>query len=159
MLAEWLFFDESLVTKHKVILDKIQWCRSLQGGNKSSFTPAKADTLNPGTLNATGKSASTPHRVYVDDDIYLDITDRRRFKQATAAGIKVIFILLGDSNLACRQDHILWEKLHELLIAPINHILGLVLDPHRMTVGRRNLSQLQQCSFKQHGDRIAIRSR
>jgi hypothetical protein len=44
-------------------------------------------------------------------------------------------VLLGESNTALRQDPISWDKLHELLIAPVNRILGLVLDLHRLTVG------------------------
>ena len=37
--------------------------------------------------------------------------------------------------MALRQDPISWDKLHELLVAPTNRILGLVLDLHSMTVG------------------------
>jgi hypothetical protein len=77
----------------------------------------------------------TPHGIYVDDDIYLDVSNPRRFEQAIAASIEAIFILLGESNTALRQDPISWEKLHELLVAPTKRILGLVLDLHRMTVG------------------------
>ena len=63
------------------------------------------------------------------------MANARRFEQAIASSIKAIFILLGDSNTALRQDPISWDKLHELLVAPVNHILGLVLDLRRMTVG------------------------
>ena len=45
-----------------------------------------------------------------------------------AASIEAIFILLGESNTDLRQDPISWDKLHELLVTPINSILGLVLD-------------------------------
>ena len=37
--------------------------------------------------------------------------------------------------MALRQDPISWEKLHELLVAPTNRILGLVLDLCSMTIG------------------------
>jgi hypothetical protein len=82
-----------------------------------------------------GEPAPTPHGVDVDDDIYLDIADRRCFEQATATSIEAVFIILRDSDMTCRQDPISWEKLHKLLVAPINRILGLVLDLHCMTVG------------------------
>jgi hypothetical protein len=36
-----------------------------------------------------------PHGVYVDDDIYLNVADKRRFEQAIAASIEAIFMLLG----------------------------------------------------------------
>ena len=44
-------------------------------------------------------------------------------------------MLLGESNIALRQDPISWDKLHELLVAPVNRILGLILDLRQMTVG------------------------
>ena len=37
--------------------------------------------------------------------------------------------------MARRQDPISWEKLHELHVAPINHILSVILDLCRMMVG------------------------
>ena len=43
-------------------------------------------------------------------------------------------MLLGESNTALRQDLISWDKLHKLLVAPVNWILGLVLDLRQMTV-------------------------
>lgn len=79
--------------------------------------------------------ATTPHGVYVDDTIYLDVADKHRFEQAIAASIKAIFVLLGESNMALRQNPISWDKLHELLVTPVNRILGIVLDLCRMTVG------------------------
>ena len=76
-----------------------------------------------------------PHIIYIEGDIYLNVADIHRFKQAIATSIEAIFILLGESNTVLRQDPISWDKLHELLIAPINQILGLVLDLCRMTTG------------------------
>ena len=134
-LAERLFFDTALVTKHRAVLDKIQWCRSISGKRRPKFTRAYRDALNHGILDTSNNPAPTPHGVYVDDDIYLDIADVRRFEQAIAASIEAIFILLGDSNTALRQDPISWDKLHELFVAPVNRVLGLVLDLHRLTVG------------------------
>ena len=134
-LAERLFFDTSLVTKHRTILDKIKWCRSIDCRRRPRFTRAIPDALNKGILDDQGNPAPTPHGVYVDDDIYLDVADRRRFEQAIAASIEAIFMLLGEPDPARRQDPISWDKLHELLVAPVNRILGLILDLRRMTVG------------------------
>jgi hypothetical protein len=69
-------------------------------------------------------------------------------------------MLLGESNTALPQDPISRDKLHELLIALVNWILGLVLDLHRMIVGTppdfiastinllRTTWGPQRCSFK-----------
>jgi hypothetical protein len=43
-------------------------------------------------------------------------------------------MLLGEPNTALHQDPISWDKLHKLLVAPANRVLGLVLDLRRMTV-------------------------
>jgi hypothetical protein len=134
-LAEWQFFDTSLVTKHCTLLDKIKWCRSLDGKKRPRFTRVFCDALNRGIFDAHGSPAPTPHGVYVNDDIYLDVAKKRRFKQAIAASIKAIFMLLGESNTALRQDPISLDKLHKLLVAPVNRILGLILDLRQMTVG------------------------
>ena len=71
----------------------------------------------------------------LNDDIYLDITDWARFKQATAAIIEAVFILLGKPDLTLCQDPISWDKLLELTITPGDHVLGLVLDLHCLTIG------------------------
>jgi hypothetical protein len=134
-LTERLFFATSLVTKHCTFLNKIKWCCSLNGKHKPGFMRAFRDALNQGILDQKGDPAPTPHSVYVDDDIYLDVADMRRFKQAIAASIEAIFMLLDESNMALHQDPISWDKLHKLLIAPVNRILGLVLDLCRMTIG------------------------
>jgi hypothetical protein len=83
---------------------------------RQSFTQAFKDVLNPRMTDASGIPAPTPHAVYIDNDIYLDIADLRCFKQAIAASIKAIFILLGKSKTALRQDPIsclaVAEKIH-----------------------------------------------
>ena len=99
-LAEWLFSDTSLVTKHRVVLNKITWCCSLSSRHKPHFTRVIGDALYPGILDDLGNPVPTPHGIYVDDGIYLDVADTRRFEQAIAASIKAIFILLGESNTA-----------------------------------------------------------
>ena len=133
-LAERLFYDTSLVSKHRDVLDKIQWCRSLHNRTKPRFTRAHRDALNQGVIDASGNPAPTPHGVYVDDDIYLDVADTHRFEQAIASSIEAVFVLLGEPNPTLRQDPISWDKLHGLFVAPTNMILGLVLDLRRLTV-------------------------
>ena len=134
-LAERLFFDTSLVQKHRAVLDKIKWCRSLRGKQRPHFTKALRDAINQGVRDASGTPKPTPHGVYVDDDVYLDVAEISRFEQAIAASIEAIFILLGDSNTELRQDPISWDKLYELLVAPVNTILGLILNLRKLTAG------------------------
>ena len=73
--------------------------------------------------------------MYVDDDIYLNIANVTCFKCTTTAGIEAIFILLGESDLTRRQDPISWDKLLDMMVAPVNRVLGLTLNSRLLTVG------------------------
>jgi hypothetical protein len=64
-LANRLFFNTSLVTKHCSVLNKIKWCRSLSGKKWPRFTWAFCDALNQGVFDERGNPALTPHGVYV----------------------------------------------------------------------------------------------
>ena len=134
-LATTLFHDASLVHKHRHILDKIRWCRSLHRRSTPCLTKAIKDAINIGVFDGTGQPVATPHLVYVDDNIYLDIADITRFERATAAGIEAIFTLLGESDLPRRQDPISWDKLLDMMVAPVNRVLGLTINTRLLTVG------------------------
>ncbi len=67
--------------------------------------------------------------------MYLNIADVACFEHATAAGIKAIFILLGESDLTKRQDPISWDKLLDMMVAPVNQVLGLTINTRLLTVG------------------------
>jgi hypothetical protein len=64
----------------------------------------------------------------VDDGIYVKFFDVIRIENAAAASIEAIFILLGPSTRNCRQDPISFDKLEEMVISPINRILGNVIN-------------------------------
>jgi hypothetical protein len=107
----------------------------MRGKRHPGFPCTFHDALNQCIFDVNSNPAPTPHGVYVDDDIYLNVADIHWFEQAIATSIEAIFILLGESNTALHQDPISWDKLHELLVAPVNRILGLVLNLRHMTIG------------------------
>ena len=98
------------------------------------FAKAVWDPNIPPPHTSLGSLAPTPHHVYVDDGIYVKWFDIIRIERAAAASIEAIFILLGPSAQACRQDPISFDKLEEMVIGPINRILGHVIDTRRLTV-------------------------
>ena len=118
MLATFLFSDMTLRSKHRKYLDKMQWQQSI-GSTKSCFTVATCDTLNQGVLDSSGNTVNTPHDMFVDDDIYADVynNSQERLEQAAAASIEAIFITLGISDLASRQDPISFDKFFEMPVA------------------------------------------
>ena len=134
ILAERLFADDSLRTKHRQYIDQLAFDQSTGHPQRRPFARATKDSLNPGVIT-DGSAAPTPHFYYVDDDVYADIMERHRVEQAMAASIEAIFILLGDSDLARRQDPVSFDKLIEMLVSHRNRILGHVIDTRRLTVG------------------------
>ena len=85
-------------------------------------------------FDQNAKPKNTPHRLFVDDDVYAEVLKKHRVLQAIASGIEAIFIILGESNLAHRQGPIAWDKLFEMVINHTNKILGLIIDTRKMTV-------------------------
>lgn len=136
ILSEKLFNDPSLRTKHRQYLDQIQWEPSL-GNVRARFVPAKACSQRRGVLDENGLPVPTPQRLFVDDSVYADIYEetRIRMEQTIAAGIETIFILLGESDLARRQDPISFEKMREMIVSYINKMLGQVIHTRHLDVG------------------------
>ena len=60
--------------------------------------------------------------------------DPHRIEHAAAASIEAIFVLLGPSALDKRQDPISFDKLEDMVIGPVNRILGHIVDTLCMTI-------------------------
>ena len=154
-VAERLFADSSLRTKHAAYLSQLNFDRSLGKTQKIPFTRAAPDGFNHGVRDAAGVDAPTPHFYYVDDGVYIELWDKAHVEQAVASSIEAIFLLLGDSDLKLRQDPISFDKMMEMLVAPINRVLGSILNTHRLTVGTpddflREVEKLLQTTWGPH---------
>ena len=134
ILAERLFEDDSLVEKHKQYLDQMVFDKDLGNTPSIPFTKAVRDSLNPG-VRQRGKDANTPHMFYVDDDVYSEVFRTSRIRQAAAASIEAIFILLGNSDLRRRQDPISFDKMVEMIVSYLNKVLGHIINTRTLTVG------------------------
>ena len=77
ILAESIFRDSSLRDKLRQILDKLVWQNSL-GSTKAKFVVATPDSKNRGVQDATGRDVDTPHKMFVDDDLYADVCVKTR---------------------------------------------------------------------------------
>jgi hypothetical protein len=134
-LATRLYQDSTLRSKHKALLCQLRWDRSLTGSSsRYRFTRAEWDTLNAAVVDAGGHPLPTPHFVYVDDDIYVDLFSVEDFEQCIAASIEAIYVLLGPSDLSRRQDPISFDKLEDMVISPIQRVLGHIIDTRRMVI-------------------------
>ena len=90
--------------------------------------------MNRRVLDSKRHPVPTPHKFFVNDGIYLDVYNFSRIEQAIAASIKAIFILLSKSNLNRRRDPISGTKVEEIIIGPINIVLGLHVNIRAMTI-------------------------
>ena len=103
-LATSLFADDSLVSKHRIYLDQLQWSKKLGKIKPNEIIPAQTCSKYKGVLDIQGKPEMTPHHLFVDDDIYAEVFDVKRVERCAAAGIESLFILLGKSAVNVRQD-------------------------------------------------------
>ena len=134
-LATSLFDDDTLRTKHRKYLDQLTWDASLDSSKRKNFVPAFSDSQNNGVLDENGNPVRTPHAMFVDDDVYVEVYIRQRVEQAIAASIEAIFITLGYSDLSRLQDPISWDKLFDMVISHFNKALGVDINTRRMDVG------------------------
>lgn len=134
ILAEHLFEDSSLLQKHAQYLDQMVFDSDLGNESASPYTRAVLDSQNPG-VRTGGTDSSTPHMFYVDDDVYSEVFHVGRVKQAAAASIEAVFIMLGESDLERRQDPISFDKMIEMSVSYLNKILGHIINTRTLTVG------------------------
>jgi hypothetical protein len=74
-----------------------------------------------------------PARIYVDDALALT-TSKESMEQVLAALIKAIFVVMGTPDTSVCQCSLAMDKWEKYQVAPIQTMLGLVIDTNRMTV-------------------------
>jgi hypothetical protein len=115
-----------LVIKHKFYLDMISWAEE---DPTTEITPAFPCLKNTGTLDA-----HLPARIYVDDALLLGLS-RRQMELKLAALIEAIFVIMGAPDTRVRQCPLAMDKWVDLVVAPRQRMLGLIVDTNTMTVG------------------------
>jgi hypothetical protein len=120
-----------LVIMHKYYLDMISWA---EHDPTLKITPAFPCSMNKGTLEAQGNRAKLPARIYVDDALMLALS-RGHMEQVLAALIEAIFAIMGNPDTTVCQCPLAMDKWLELVIAPKQRMLGLIIDTKNLTVG------------------------
>jgi hypothetical protein len=111
-------------------LDRSHWDQSLGKAEVSSFAKALQDPNLHAPRTSLGVLTPTPHFMYVNDGIYIGFFDIVQIEHAVAASIEVIFLLLDPSDLNKWQV----DKLKEMVIGPINHVLGYIINTRQLTM-------------------------
>jgi hypothetical protein len=119
-----------LIKKHRKFLDMISWATLDPAPDLARAIPC---LINTGVLDDQGNKVPLPARIYVDNASML-ATSKENMEQVLAALIKAIFAVMGAPDTSVRQCSLAMDKWEKLHIAPIQTMLGLVIDTNRMTI-------------------------
>jgi hypothetical protein len=104
----------------------------------TELTPAFSCTINPGTIDDARNWIDLPACIYVDDALMLalDINHIKmvHMKMVLAAMIEAIFVFIGEPDVKVRQCSLAMDKRLELVIGPMQTMLGLIIDTNSFTV-------------------------
>ncbi len=119
-----------LIKKHRKFLDMISWAARDPSLDLARAIPC---SINTGVLDNEGNKVPLPARIYVDDALML-ATSKENMEQVLAALIKAIFASMGAPDTSVCQCSLAMDKWENLHVAPIQTMLGLVIDTNRMTL-------------------------
>jgi hypothetical protein len=119
-----------LIKKHGKFLNMISWATQDPAPDLARAIPC---LINTGVLDNQGNKVPLPARIYVDDALML-ATSKENMKQVLAALIEAIFVVMGAPNTSVRQCSLAMDKWEKLHVAPIQTMLGLIINTNRMTV-------------------------
>ena len=89
--------------------------------------------VNTCVLDDQGNKVLLPARIYVDDALML-ATSKENMKQVLAALIEAIFVVMGAPDTSICQCSLAMDKWGKLHIAPIQTMLGLLIDTNWMII-------------------------
>jgi hypothetical protein len=121
-----------LLEKHEELLSLLKWDDLLE--TSQSITPASPCALNQGVLDNNGDVIANDGNIYVDDILGAGVT-KDYIKKLLAATIEAIFTVCGEPQIDIRQCPLSLEKWLEMVIGPIQIVLGLYVDTNKMTIG------------------------
>jgi hypothetical protein len=98
------------------------------------ITPAVAWDINTGIIAVDSTEKYLPAQIYMDDMLLLGHS-KWQVMMKFAALIKAIFVVMGEPDTAIRQCPLAMDKWEELIIGPVQTMLGLVIDKYQLTVG------------------------
>ena len=95
---------------------------------------AKITRAFPCLINTGILETHLPARIYVDDALMLALS-RRHMELILAALIEAIFVIMGTPDTTVCQCPLAMDKWLDLVVAPKQRMLGLVIDTNKLTVG------------------------
>jgi hypothetical protein len=99
----------------------------------SPITPAVVCKIDTGIVAADGIEKKIPARIYVDDALLL-VHSKWQILMKLAALIMAISVVIGEPDTMVRQCPLAMDEWEELVIGPVQTMLGLVIDTYQLTV-------------------------
>jgi hypothetical protein len=130
-LSEVYANQPDLFSKHEKYLDMISWAELHPN---TPITPAVACNIITGIVAVDGMEKNLPARIYVDDVLLLGHS-KWQVMMKLAALVEAIFVIMGEPDTAIRQCPLAMDKWEELVVGPVQTMLGLVIDTYQLTVG------------------------
>ena len=121
-----------LVEKHTELLSLLKWDDLLAASQ--SITQAVPCALNQGVLDHNGNVIATDGNIYVDDILSAGVP-KEYVNKLLAATIEAIFTVCGEPQIDIRQCPLSLKKWLEMVIGPIQIVLGLYVNTNKMTIG------------------------
>ena len=126
--------DDNILAKHMDMLQQINiHSPTIDGPDTQGITPATPCTINKGVAKGPDKKLiSTPHFIYVDDDLIADTAPRLPYTLANI--IHAIYSVMGWPEPLVRPTPVAEDKWLLLHLRTRQVLLGLVFDTRKMTV-------------------------
>ena len=126
-LATYLSDKEDFTNKYNHILNKVVF--SDEPPKDTTFIRAVPDKFNVGIKNIR----QTEYNMFVDDSLFVQTRDG--MKQAMAASIEALYIILGYPEEEKRQNALSLDKYFESVCSHERIQLGIKINTRKMTIG------------------------
>jgi len=93
---------------------------------------AQPCTRHKGVFDSAGRRIPTKHNIYVDDNHLAEV--KAYMHQALASGFEATFTIMGHPCPSVRPVPVNLDTLEELVVSPLQILLGLLVNTQEMTV-------------------------
>jgi hypothetical protein len=124
----YTYIGRNLIEKHRKFLGMISWAPLDLAPDLARAIPC---LIISGVLDNQGNRVPLPARIHVNNAMTLAIS-KENMEQVLAALIEAIFVVMGIPNTSVCQCSLAMDKWEKLHLAPIQTMLGLLINTNRM---------------------------
>ena len=129
-LVELLFNDDTLIEKHKEILNYVKF--SEKPSSTTTFVQAKPCKLRQALRDKCGNLLNPKMFMFVDDSLMVEIFSR--ILRLLAASIESLFQIMGEDMPSIRRSNLSMDKYYDIICSYLQIQLGVLINTRTMTV-------------------------